>query len=187
MTIFFFFLLVISHGAASTEGSLLKFSSQDELVEMAGYGMKKVSTVLVAGTVSCVPHLLGNAHHRLHAWPVSGALVGVKCRTSKNKISSNWTRGFTNEFGDFEIDLPSHLHAIPDLPRKCSVRLLRAPRSSPCRPAHGQRRKRLRLASVLDGVRTYKAGNIRLVLVRSPRLAMDCTSSSKQRAMNRNL
>ncbi|KAK3433619.1 hypothetical protein EUGRSUZ_L00154 [Eucalyptus grandis] len=184
MTIFFIFFifLVVSDGAASTEGSLLEFSSQDELVEMAGYGVKKVSTVLVAGSVSCVARLPGAAHHRLHAWPVSGALVGVKCQKSKSRISSNWTRGSTDEFGDFTMDLPSHLHAVPDLPKKCSVRLLRVPRSSPCRPTHGHRHKRLKLASVRDGVRTYKAGNIRLVLMQSSRLAMDCGSS-----MNRNL
>ncbi|XP_030533403.2 uncharacterized protein LOC115742974 [Rhodamnia argentea] len=174
MTILFiFFFLMISDGAASTKGSLLEFSSRDELVEMAGYGEKKVSTVLVAGSVSCAARSLGDAHHQLPAWPVSGALVGVKCHTSKNKISSNWTRGFTDEFGDFMIDLPSHLHAIPDLPEECSVQPLRLPRSSLCRPARGHRHKRLRLASVRDGIRTYRAGNIRLVLMQSSRNALD--------------
>ncbi|XP_030456892.2 uncharacterized protein LOC115677821 [Syzygium oleosum] len=187
MTIFFiFFFLVISDGAASMEGLPLEFSSRDELVEMAGYGEKKVSTVLVAGSVSCEGRFLGDARHQLHAWPVSGALVGVKCRTSKNEISLAWTRGIADEFGDFTIDLPSHLHAIPDLPKECSVELLRVPRSSLCRPARGHRRKRLRLASVRDGVRSYEVGNIRLMLMQSSRLAMEYRSNNK-RVMNRNL
>ncbi|KAI3440231.1 uncharacterized protein J3R85_003852 [Psidium guajava] len=172
--VFIFFFLVISDGAASTKGSLLKFSSRDEQVDMAGYGEKKVSTVLAVGSVSCAARFLHGDHHQLHAWPVSGALIGVKRHTNKNKISSNWTRGVTDEFGDFIIDLPSHLHAIPDLPEECSVRLLRAPRSSLCRPARGHKHKRLRLASAGDGVRTYKAGNIRqMLMLQSSRLAMD--------------
>ncbi|KAI3434152.1 uncharacterized protein J3R85_006796, partial [Psidium guajava] len=134
---------------------------RDEMVEMAGYGEEKLSTVLVTGSVLCDGCLRGDS--QLRAWPVSGASVAVNCRTDDKESKSSRTHGMTDENGDFFIDLPSELHAIPNLDKRCLVNLVRMPRNSLCRPAHIRKHKRMRLSSVGNGIRTYEAGTIRLL------------------------
>lgn len=140
--------------------SLYQLSTREELMQMAGYGEDKLSTVLVTGSVLCEASVDGQ--DQLRAWPITGALVSVYCHNSHRKIISK-TQTFTDEYGDFMIDLPSHLHATPDLNKKCSVKVLRLPKNSKCRPAYVKKHKGLKLSSVGNGIRTYAAGRIRFL------------------------
>uniref|UniRef100_A0A803NYL7 Pollen Ole e 1 allergen and extensin family protein n=1 Tax=Cannabis sativa TaxID=3483 RepID=A0A803NYL7_CANSA len=124
------------------ENQLFGAYNGEELSSIAGYGEEKLSTVLVTGSVLC-------------------ALVGVTCHINGQKGKSSWIKGVTDEYGDFTIDLPSHLHAIPHLDRKCSVKILRIPKNSLCKPAYVKRHKSLSLSSVGNGIRTYDAGTVR--------------------------
>ncbi|KAF8023290.1 hypothetical protein BT93_F0705 [Corymbia citriodora subsp. variegata] len=134
---------------------------RDEMVEMAGYGEEKLSTVLVTGSVLCEACLPGDS--QIHAWPLSGASVAVNCHAGDKESEASQIHGVTDENGDFFIDLPSELHAVPNLNERCSVNLARMPSNSPCRPAHIRKHKRVRLSSVGNGIRTYEAGTIRLL------------------------
>lgn len=96
----------------------------------------------------------------------AGAKVAVNCHASHandKESKSSRIHGVTDENGDYFIDLPSELHAIPDLNKKCSVHLVRMPRNLHCRPAHIRKRKTVRLSSVGNGIRTYEAGTMRLL------------------------
>ncbi|KAH1088825.1 hypothetical protein GmHk_07G020864 [Glycine max] len=111
-------VLIASPAAGENNHPLLELlSSRDEVVQIAGYGEEKLSTVLITGSVNCeAPH---QPQPQPHAWPVQGASVAVNCQSHgrKWKGKSMVARGVTDEFGDFMIDLPSHLHAIPNLER----------------------------------------------------------------------
>lgn len=48
---------------------LLDLSNRDEVVEIAGYGEEKLSTVLITGSLHC-----GGDHHHPHAMPIPGTL-----------------------------------------------------------------------------------------------------------------
>ncbi|KAM1918487.1 hypothetical protein ACFX13_037956 [Malus domestica] len=148
-------------------------SSQEDMMQVAGYGEEKLSTVLITGSVhceeACIDHNNLNILHpdqtdrdqlHLHAWPLSGVLVSVNCRVSGRRKSS-LAQGITDEFGVFMIDLPSNLHAIPNLDKTCCVRVLGIPKNAQCRPASVRRHKGLKLSSVGNGIRTYTAGRIR--------------------------
>ncbi|XP_010087660.2 uncharacterized protein LOC21393901 [Morus notabilis] len=149
---------------------LFESYSREELVKIAGYGEEKLSTVLITGSVHCEACL---NEAQLYAWPVSGALVAVNCHINGKKGKSSWTKCVTDEYGDFAVDLPSNLHAIPNLDRKCSVKVLRVPKNSLCRPANVRRNKGLRFLSVGNGIRTYDAGAIRFQHLTS-RLTQGC-------------
>ena len=158
-------VLIASPAEGEDNHPLLELlSSRDEVVQIAGYGEEKLSTVLITGSVTCeAPH-----RPQPHAWPIQGASVGVNCkshgRNNKwNKGKSMVATGVTDEFGDFMIDLPSHLHAIPNLEKVCIVKIHRIPKASLCRPAHViKKHKGLTLSSFGNGIRTYNAGNIRI-------------------------
>ncbi|GKD15267.1 non-classical arabinogalactan protein [Tanacetum coccineum] len=93
-----------------------------------------------------------------------GALVGVSCRHTsvnrKTRKSSNWvvTKGKTDHYGDFHIDLPSHLHAIPNTEKRCFVRVLGLPKKSRCHQSAltNYKHKRIELLSSSgNGIRAY--------------------------------
>ncbi|KAK7363864.1 hypothetical protein VNO77_06023 [Canavalia gladiata] len=149
---------LIASPAEGEENPLFELSSRDEVVNIAGYGEEKLSTVLITGSVNC------EARDQSHAWPIQGASVAVKCHScgSKWKGKSMVAQGVTDEFGDFMVDLPSHLHAIPNLEKICTVKVNRIPKGSLCRPARVKKQKGLRLSSFGNGIRTYNAGNIRI-------------------------
>ncbi|XP_027331377.1 uncharacterized protein LOC113846869 [Abrus precatorius] len=156
-----FLLLVFVLIASPAEGEdnpLLELSSRDEVVKIAGYGEEKLSTVLITGSVNC------EARDQPHSWPIQGASVAVYCHSygSKWKGKSIVARGVTDEFGDFMVDLPSYLHAIPNLEKICTVKVHRIPQESLCRPTHVKKRKGLMLSSFGNGIRTYNAGDIRI-------------------------
>ncbi|KAG5242320.1 hypothetical protein OIU77_029429 [Salix suchowensis] len=164
-TIFIFFAITFQASAAKAENPLMEFSSREELVQLAGYGEEKLSTVLVTGTVLCEACLHGE--NQLHAWPISGALVSVQCHSSAKRNKKSSAQAITDEYGDFLIDLPSHLHGIPHLERTCSVKVLRLPRNSVCRPAHARKQKALKLSSVGNGIRNYSAGEMKFLQLTS--------------------
>ncbi|KAG4143840.1 hypothetical protein ERO13_D06G217400v2 [Gossypium hirsutum] len=176
MTIVFFFLflqqtplmavaakLEEDHFIIKNKPTLYDFSSRDEMVHLAGYGEEKLSTVLVTGTVlceACHQRRRRDPQPQLRSWPISGALVSVKCETP-SKTKSGTTPATTDEYGDFMIDLPSHLHGVADLQKICTVKVIGIPKESMCRPAFVKKHEHLRLSSVRNGIRTYTAGRIR--------------------------
>nr|GEX09294.1 Ty3/gypsy retrotransposon protein [Tanacetum cinerariifolium] len=149
---------------------VMELATTDELTRLAGYGEEKLSTVVVVGTLLCDAFLRKNSPLESH--PIPGALVGVSCRrhtsvnrkTSRTK-SSNWVviKGKTDEYGDFHIDLPSHLHAIPNIEKRCFVRVLGIPKKSPCHQSaltnHKHKRIEL-LSSSGNGIRAYSTRGI---------------------------
>ncbi|GAB4826459.1 hypothetical protein Ancab_033354 [Ancistrocladus abbreviatus] len=163
--VFFFFLFLILHtdmteAAGRDTTSIFQVLSRTryhDMLEMAGYGEEKLSTVLITGTLLCKTSSI------LHQQPVpvSGAIVVATCNNIdiKNKKQA-WARGVTDEYGDFIFDLPSHLHAIPNLDKACSVEVLRLPKYSPCRTVFVRKHQGLQLSSVGNGIRTYTAGEI---------------------------
>lgn len=69
-------------------------------------------------------------------------------------------KGVTDENGDFIIDLPSELHAVPNLEKTCSVEVHRLPRNSSCQPGFVRKQRGIRLSSVGNGIRAYTARTI---------------------------
>ncbi|XP_022925328.1 uncharacterized protein LOC111432617, partial [Cucurbita moschata] len=143
---FFFFFLLFADGflmvveSAEHVTPLSDLLSRDEWRQTAGYGEERLSTVLVTGSLLCEACLHGD-EPQVHAWPVKGAMVGVRCH--KNSKSSDWVRGITDEFGDFIIDIPSRFHATQSFEKVCSIKILRTPKNIRCRPAHFAGRKQL--------------------------------------------
>ncbi|KAL8137330.1 hypothetical protein V2J09_003331 [Rumex salicifolius] len=144
-------------------------SKSDEIARMAGYGEEKLSTVLITGTLVCTS--CSSSHLHLQQLPVSGALVTAICNsnspyTTRNK-KPTWEKGVTDDNGEFIIDLPSQLHAIPDLNKACSVKVLWLPKDSPCQSSASlkvkDRENEIVLSSVGNGIRTYTAGTIQFV------------------------
>ncbi|VVB12767.1 unnamed protein product [Arabis nemorensis] len=139
--------LVLMVALGEAVGDRMKWSRK-EMVEMAGYGELKLSSVLL--TVS----LLSSSS------PIPGATVGMKCHNGFRR-RSKWIKAVTNELGQVVIDLPSHLHAIPDLEKACFIKPLSIPEpyqycSSP------NIHRGIQLVSSSNGSRVYTAGNITL-------------------------
>ncbi|XXG55490.1 hypothetical protein AAC387_Pa03g3150 [Persea americana] len=137
-----------------------ELESSLEMARTAGYGDEKLSSVLVTGTLLCEACLDGEAQSR--AWHVPGASVVVTCKIGRKRGKMNWAVGTTDEYGDFIVDLPSHLHANPRLEKACMVRVLRLPKSSACWKVFPGKPKGIRLSSVGNGIRTYTTGTVRL-------------------------
>ncbi|WZY69929.1 uncharacterized protein LOC103868310 [Brassica rapa] len=137
------FMLALGEAA----GEIMRWNRK-EMVEMAGYGEDKLSSVLVTAS------LLSSSSS-----PIPGATVGIKCHTGYRK-RSKWIKAVTNALGQFTIDLPSHLHAIPDLEKACSIKPLSVPKPYQCSPTKTQRG--IKLVSSSNGLRVYTAGNITL-------------------------
>ncbi|EOA17607.1 hypothetical protein CARUB_v10005967mg [Capsella rubella] len=121
--------------------------TRNEMVEMAGYGEQKLSSVLLTAS------LLSSSSS-----PIPGATVGIKCR-SGHKKRSKWIKGVTNDLGQFVIDLPSHLHAIPDLNKACIIKPLSVPKPYQC---SSKIHRGIQLLSSSNGSRVYTAGDITL-------------------------
>ncbi|KAK9084614.1 hypothetical protein Sjap_025025 [Stephania japonica] len=139
--------------------------SRDQLVETAGYGEERLSSVLVTGSVSCEACSNGD-RDEFHEIPISGATVAAYCKTENHHRKQTKPRrvaqGKTDKYGDFIIDLPSHLHAIPNLDRACFVIVLELPhRNSPCKHVLIGKPNEIELSSVGNNIRTYTAGNLK--------------------------
>ncbi|XP_058071324.1 uncharacterized protein LOC131220426 [Magnolia sinica] len=155
-----FFFFVSPWAAFSTVEPDNLLSVQEEMVRTAGYGEERLSSVLVTGTVLCEACLPGEVESR--ALHVPGALVGVACKTGGKRRKLNWSQGATDKYGDFIVDLPSRLHAIPRLDSACRVTIVRLPKRSPCRKVHIRKTRAIQLSSVGNGIRTYTTGVIKL-------------------------
>ncbi|CAM8908564.1 unnamed protein product [Rhodiola kirilowii] len=147
-------MLVLELGFA--RHSLLDLSSREELVELAGYGEEKLSTVLITGSVF--------SQDSIQLQPVSGAKVGVTCSPGRKKTrKSSWEEEtvITDEFGDFTIDLPSHLHGTQNLDKACQVKIIHVPARGHYKRSFGRMEyKEIKLSSARNGVRIYTAGKI---------------------------
>ncbi|CAO2823570.1 unnamed protein product [Amaranthus hypochondriacus] len=152
---------------------MMKWASRDEMVYVAGYGEDKLSTLLITGTLLCNKTCLGSKHgisnnnHHLglstQLQPISGALVGAKCDNNKKDQNCSWTRAVTDKYGEFIIDLPSHLHSITNLNKVCSITILHLPLNSICRDSiYSGNYFDLELLSIGNGIRTYTTGKIEI-------------------------
>ncbi|KAK6124750.1 hypothetical protein DH2020_041502 [Rehmannia glutinosa] len=168
MILFVFIVLVFLESptiiATGKFNILAEFSGREELVQWAGYGEEKLSTVEIGGRLLCHG---GGARHKstasIHPYPVSGATVAVFCGTRGN-IKKSWVKGSTDSFGNFLIDLPSHLHAIPNLEKICHVKVVHLPKSCTCRqPFTGKHYKPIKLTSIGEGIRSYTTHDIHLM------------------------
>uniref|UniRef100_A0A1J3J8F4 Pollen-specific protein-like n=1 Tax=Noccaea caerulescens TaxID=107243 RepID=A0A1J3J8F4_NOCCA len=146
----FFFLF---DGAFAATG---KSWSRAEMVEMAGYGEQKLSSVIITGSLLC-----DTSHPQLRSIAIPGATVAIKCHTG-NKRRSKWIKAVTDDVGEFEIDLPSQLHAIPDLENTCFVKPVNVPKRYRCYHTSTNIHKRIKLVSSTNGFRVYSSGKIRL-------------------------
>ncbi|KZV57379.1 hypothetical protein F511_37802 [Dorcoceras hygrometricum] len=164
--IFFAFIIVICV-ETPVEARRLNSEVDDLLVDWAGYGEEKLSTVVISGKLLC--HTGAN----IHPSPVSGASMAVFCGTNGRRTKKLWAKGRTDSFGEFIIDLPSRLHAIPDLEKMCQVKVLHLPRNYPCRRAFTGKHNRIELRSRREGVRTYTTNNLHLM----PKPSDDSTST----------
>ncbi|KAF8096260.1 hypothetical protein N665_0313s0029 [Sinapis alba] len=143
---FFFFNLVFAAAG--------KTWNRRDMVEMAGYGEQKLSSVIITGSLLC---------DTPRSRAISGVSVGVKCHTGY-KRRSKWIKAVTNELGEFEIDLPSQLHAIPDLENTCVIKPIHVPELYRCHCHHNSTNmhKPIKLVSSTNGFRVYTSGKIRL-------------------------
>nr|XP_009773625.1 PREDICTED: uncharacterized protein LOC104223821 [Nicotiana sylvestris] len=164
----FFFILPI-YSAILSENPLVELSNGEELGKMAGYGEEKLSTVIIHGTLLCHHHqsCADIIDTQLPPHPVSGAYVAVYCGTSEGKVrGSSWSKNITNENGKFLIDLPSHLHSIPNLENSCKIQVLHLPKDSLCHRHYSfttkQYKRSIKLTSIGDGIRIYKTHRIQL-------------------------
>ncbi|XP_008790321.1 uncharacterized protein LOC103707566 [Phoenix dactylifera] len=133
--------------------------SRAELVHQAGYGEERLSSVLITGTILCDACLQPGSH--LLSSHVRGAKVAIACKTEERRRKTNWAYGMADEYGEFIIDVPSHLHAIP-LEEDCVIRVLRMPKNSCCRQMSEMNHKGIKLSSVGNSIRVYTAGVVRL-------------------------
>ncbi|KAI3698224.1 hypothetical protein L6452_31337 [Arctium lappa] len=148
----------------------------DDLITSAGYGDQKLSTVLVTGSLLCDACLDGNSPLQSH--PIPGASMAVSCGTSRKTSKSDWVRGITDVYGDFVIDLPSHLHALPNMEKRCILRILQLPKTSPCHQAFTGEYRGIKFSSAKNGFRTYTARDIHLT-PKHPQACMHIKSRGK--------
>lgn len=72
-----FFIFFVGVSMAAEEIQLFRWYSREYMMQIAGYGDKKLSTVLITGSVDCEASLHDHDHDQapLHAWPVSGLFI----------------------------------------------------------------------------------------------------------------
>ncbi|CAH2058662.1 unnamed protein product [Thlaspi arvense] len=144
-----FLLFVFFKGTFAASG---KFWSRLEMAEMNGYGEHKLSSVVITGSLLC-------------NIPLSGATVAIKCHSTGFRKRTKWTKAVTDDFGEFVIHLPSHLHAIPHLEKACYIKPVHVPKHYyRCYKtfAKSNIHKGIKLVSSRNGFRVYTAGKITL-------------------------
>ncbi|CAN6867359.1 unnamed protein product [Brassica oleracea] len=146
----FFFLFHLAFAAA------WKIWSRTEMLEMAGYGEQKLSSVIITGSLIC-----NTSPSHLHSIAIPGATVAIKCHTGY-KRRSKWIKAVTDDLGEFEIDLPSQFHAIPDLENTCVIKPIHVPELYRCHHNSTNTHKRIKLVSSTNSFRVYTSGKIRL-------------------------
>ncbi|WOK94455.1 hypothetical protein Cni_G03157 [Canna indica] len=168
--------------AALSEGAAMQLS-RAELVRVAGYGDERLSTVLVTGTLLCSACMKQSSGGGLITFHVPGAKIGVACKLNGRRKEVSWAYGTTDEYGEFIVDLPSHLHAIRSLEEACLLRVLRIPTDSNCDLVSGIRytSKRIRLTSTSvgdQGIRVYTTET--LILSGKTRHFQECLKMSDE-------
>ncbi|GAB2210966.1 hypothetical protein Droror1_Dr00016256 [Drosera rotundifolia] len=148
-------------------GDMFELYSREEMVELAGYGEDKLSTVVITGTIHCHANSSSSLSLPLHhpsSVPLSGALVATTCKGAGNmKKKRARVLAVTNEYGEFVLELPSHIHGILNLEKGCSVTIQWVPENSPCQSANFHRNNiALKISSVGNGIRTYTIGEVTL-------------------------
>ncbi|OAY76732.1 uncharacterized protein LOC109718056 [Ananas comosus] len=158
--------VVCSAAATAQQDSTFMHLSRAELARIAGYGEERLSSVLVTGALVCDACFLPGPH--LRTSNIRGAKVAVACEIEEKRRKINWAYGTTDEYGEFIVDLPSHLHAIPRLDKDCAVRILHIPNDSHCRPTSHVNPRRIWLSSVGNSIRVYTTGAVRLSNKQTP-------------------
>ncbi|XP_075080724.1 uncharacterized protein LOC142166168 [Nicotiana tabacum] len=175
---FFFFSYLVLESLAIKRVSIVEsITMREDMIKMAGYGEEKLSTVFIHGKVVCDNDSGCNNNNNnikdeiseLGPRAVPGASVAVFCGSS-GKARRSWARNTTDEDGEFLIDLPSHLHAIPNLEKTCLVKVLHLPRNTICEHSFRGKHKGLELTSIGDGIRTYTTDTIHL----PPKVSQRC-------------
>ncbi|WCJ28188.1 Pollen Ole e 1 allergen and extensin family protein [Euphorbia peplus] len=151
--------LMAAEDDGENNSHIYQLSSREEMAKLAGYGEEKLSNVIITGSLLCQSCFRGE--RQIQTWPLSGALVTINCKGKRTR--KNLVKAVTDEFGDFQIDLPSHLHGIPNLHKKCSVHAHRIPKSSACHPTFATNQKMLTLMSAKNGNRIYTTGRIKFL------------------------
>ncbi|KAL6867326.1 hypothetical protein ACP4OV_015350 [Aristida adscensionis] len=162
-------LLVVAAAAAAAEEeeaaslpveAMELYFSPAELARIAGYGEEPVSSVSVSGQLACALCLRPGSD--LLAFDLPGAKVAVTCKAEDPSQVLNDVFATTDEYGNFTIDLPSQLHATPNLEKACGVKVIKLPIDSCRLHHHPSSIYGLRLSSEEDGVRAYTTGVIQL-------------------------
>ncbi|XP_071687924.1 uncharacterized protein [Rutidosis leptorrhynchoides] len=157
-----FFVYLGHHAKAARRDIVAELFEDDHFRKEVGYGEDKLSTVLVGGSIVC-DHACYDENSSLQSQPITGASLAVICDTSKKTSKSDWIKGTADEYGDFLIDLPSHLHAIQNIENKCIVKILEVPKTSPCNQALTGEHRRIKFSSTDNGFRIYTAHEIHLI------------------------
>ncbi|CAI9760228.1 unnamed protein product [Fraxinus pennsylvanica] len=105
--------------------------------------------------------------------------VAVICNTStkRRKIGAKGT----TEYGEFIIELPSHLHAIHNLEKLCLVKVFHLPKRSAC---WQEKLEKIELTSTGDGIRSYTTYDMYLM---SKLLKVRISEAAKSDVMINNL
>ncbi|KAL0907192.1 hypothetical protein M5K25_025742 [Dendrobium thyrsiflorum] len=167
LTLAISFLLRPSSSAATAEENLMRQLWRAELVRLAGYGEERLSTVLVTGSLLYRARHFSSGSNHLTTSYAKGVKVAVTCKNDKGRMNrrSDFSYGTTDKFGDFIINIPSHLHAIPNFEDSCFVRILKTQRNS-----HYYHQItisnpiRIKLSHVGNNIRVYTTGTVRTSL-----------------------
>ncbi|KAL2473550.1 Pollen Ole e 1 allergen and extensin family protein [Forsythia ovata] len=143
--------------AARWQSGILELSGREDLAIWGGYGEEKLSRVLISGKILC--HVNRHDKAPFRSYYISGAQVAVICNTS-GKTRKIWAKGTADWYGEFLIELPSHLHAIHNLENICRVKVFHLPKNSACRQG---KHEKIKLASTGDGIRIYTTHKIHLM------------------------
>ncbi|KAL4562523.1 hypothetical protein LXL04_034730 [Taraxacum kok-saghyz] len=153
----FIFFVFLRPPTTTARNQLVELSSDDFLISEAGYGDEKLSTVVVGGSLLCDTCLDGISG--LESNPIAGASMAVSCDTRKKR---SMIKGRTDEYGDFLIDLPSHLHALENMEKRCIMRILDLPKTSSCLKSFNGQHFGLKLSYINNGFRKYTTHHIHL-------------------------
>ncbi|PKU67012.1 uncharacterized protein LOC110114082 [Dendrobium catenatum] len=161
-----FLLRPSSTSAAKAEEDLMRQLWRSELARLAGYGEERLSSVLVTGSLLYQDRHFSSGSNHLTTSYAKGVKVAVTCKNDEGRMKrSDFSYGTTDEFGDFIINIPSHLHAIPNFEDSCFVKILKTQRNSQyyyqisiSNPMH------IKLSHVGNNIRVYTTGTVRISL-----------------------
>ncbi|XP_020582343.1 uncharacterized protein LOC110025969 [Phalaenopsis equestris] len=168
LTLFISFLRSPTCVAATAKEDLTWLLSRGELVRLAGYGEERLSSVIVTGSLQYQARSFSSGSIYLTTSYAKGVKVAVTCKNEEGRMRrSNFAYGRTDAFGDFIINIPSHLHAVPKFEDSCSVRIL-GPQKKYSQSYHQiisvLNPIRIKLSYAGNDVRVYSTGTVRTSL-----------------------